>query len=320
MIKAFACYNLNEEERSGSSSGGIYPLAAGEILKKGGVVYAACYDSQLDVVHRRIEDINGIKSSQGSKYVASLLSDTFRDIARDIQNGRKVLFVGTPCQCAGLHSFLRQKGIERSSVILVDFICHGVPGKKAWEAYKESLSKKGQKLTAVNMRDKTTGWSHSEYAWRFTTEDGRETVVPRRQVPYMKGMLANLFLRPSCFECMFKGTERCTDITLGDYWGVWDLLPEMDDNKGTSLVLIHTANGSVLFDEIRDRIKCMETDPQKAGERNACLSLPTSYNPKRKAFFARLNQGEDFIDLVGDLAKDSLIRRIKQAIKKSLKI
>lgn len=316
ITRAFACYSLNEEERSHSSSGGIYPLIAREVLRNGGVVYAACYDNNLDVAHKLIENIDGVLDSQGSKYVQSSLSTSFRSIISRLNDGEEVLFVGTPCQCAGLVSLTNETKTPRSYLHIIDFVCHGVPGRVAWNGYKKSRSIDGNIIDSINMRDKSTGWTNGNYAWKETMVNGETTVTPRRQNPYMKGMLANLYLRPSCFACSFKGINRCTDITLGDYWGVWDHLPEMDDNKGTSLVLVHTEQGMRLFEGIKDFIKIADADIERAIKANSCIAEATKYNIKREEFFDRLNSGEDFITIVDDLTKTSLISKVKNKMVK----
>jgi len=319
VTKVYACINQNSSQRLLSSSGGVYPLIAEKILKQNGIVFAACYNEKLEVVHKAIIDEVDLSESQGSKYVCSKLGNIFKAIIDAVNFGRQVLFVGTPCQCAGLISFLAVNHIDREKVLVIDFVCHGVPGRRVWEGYKESLKKAGKKLATVNMRDKSSGWSQGNYSWKETTVDGRDIVTPRREVAYMKGMLSNLYLRPSCYECFFKGIDRETDFTLGDCWGIWNYNPEMDDNKGTSLLLIHTKKGNELFDSIRTSIKFVDVDIERIVLDNACIVRSTSQNEKRREFFTRLNQGEDFIKLVNDLTRLSLLGRTKQMLKSRIK-
>lgn len=315
-MKAYACYNLDEEERMTSSSGGIYPLLAKQVLNDKGVVFAACYDDNLCVKHECIKDLDMLRSSQGSKYVASSLGNTFKDVISMMEKGRMVAFVGTPCQCAGLESLIKEKRADRSKLLLIDFVCHGIPSRRAWEAYKESMKKKEPELATVNMRDKTSGWSRMNYSWKWRTKDGAEVVEPERNVPYMKGMLANLYIRPSCSYCSFKGFNRCTDITLGDCWGVWNFLPEMDDNRGTSLILLHTDRGTEYFKRIQNFIRKLEIDINSAVKYNPCLVQSTPFNAKRKEFFERIKKGEDFEKVVNDLTKINVLEKTKRKIKR----
>ena len=319
ITKAYACINQNNSQRLSSSSGGVYPLIAEKILEQDGIVFAACYNEKLDVVHKAIIDEVGLSESQGSKYVCSKLGNIFKAIVDAVNSGRQTLFVGTPCQCAGLISFLEANHIDREKVLVIDFVCHGVPGRRAWDGYKESMKKAGKELATVNMRDKSSGWSQGNYSWKETTVDGRDITTPRREVTYMKGMLSNLYLRPSCYECFFKGVDRETDFTLGDCWGVWNHNPGMDDNKGTSLLLIHTEKGNEFFDSIRNSIKFADADMERAIAGNACIVQSTSRNEKRSEFFKRLNQGEDFIALVNNLTRPSLLGRTKRMLKSGIK-
>ncbi len=315
ITRAFACYGLDEKERNFSSSGGIYPLIAKEILGHNGIVYSACYDDNLDVIHKRIKTVDGLCASQGSKYVQSRIGDTFLSVAQDMRNGKNVLFVGTPCQCAGLDSYVNGLKLNRTGLVLMDFVCHGVPSNAAWKAYKNKYAKNNDRLIFINMRDKSTGWRTGNYAWREVTESGKVNITPRRQVSYMKGMLANLYLRPSCFECHFKGIDRVTDFTLGDFWGVEKYLPELDDGKGTSLVLVHTEKGLSLFESIQHKIAFAAADISKAVEGNACLEESTKYNPKREEFFCRLNNGEEFVSIVEDLTRVSIGTKVMNKMK-----
>lgn len=317
--KAYACYNNDTEMRANSSSGGIYPLLASSIIQEGGVVFAACYDEKLNVFHKKIDKLDEIGLSQGSKYVSSTLGDTFQCIKKAAEKRKKVLFVGTPCQCAGLLSFIEMQKLNKEKIIVIDCVCHGVPGKVSWEAYKDSLAKKGFVLANVNMRDKSTGWTKGNYSWTLTDTNGSVATMNKNRNPFMKAMLTNLTIRPSCFECKFKGINRKTDITLGDYWGIWNHLPEMDDNKGTSLILIHTEQGMDLFNSITDKITLADAVIDKAVDGNSCIVESTKYNPKRREFFMRLHNGEDFTSIIEDLTKMSTKSKIKAKLYSLLK-
>ena len=320
MKAAYACYSLNNEVRFSSSSGGVYPMLAAEIINRSGAVYAARYNAHLDVVHTRITNVQDIGPTQGSKYVESFLDNTFSNVIKDMKAKKPVLFVGTPCQCAGLNSLIRYKGLDRNLVILIDFVCHGVPGRLAWNAYKEEISQKGNVLQSLNMRDKSSGWTHGNYSWKQVFESGLEVITPQRQVSYMQGMLSNLYLRPSCFKCKFKGIERCTDLTLGDCWGIWNYQPELDDNKGTSLVLIHTDRGMGLFDSIKCKVQYADTDIDRAIKGNSCIIESTPKTSKSKIFYDRVMHGEVFSRVVADLTHRSkgvlLARKLKSFISK----
>lgn len=314
--KAYACYNKDNNIRSKSSSGGIYYLLAREVLCKGGVVFAACYDG-LDVVHKRIDNDNELLDSLGSKYMPSELGDTFIAVKNELTNGRIVLFAGIPCQCDGLLSYMKRCNADCTNLITVDVICHGVPSKKAWKSYCDSLSATGFNLASVNMRDKSSGWK--SYSWRLTNTEGKSNMQSHYDNPYMKGFVSDIYLRPSCGNCRFKGVERQTDITLGDYWGVNKVQPNMDDDKGTSLVFVHSEAGQELFDAVSDSVVCTCALAEEAVKYNPSVVTSSNSSDKRTAFFQRSAGGEDFCGIVEELTKKTMSVQMKRKAKSMIK-
>ncbi len=289
MTRAFACYNKNPEGRKSGSSGGVYGLLAGKILNEGGCVFAACYEESLTVRHWEITSVEQLAESQGAKYVESALGDTFRQVRERVRAGAPTLFVGTPCQCAGLLRFL-EKPYE--NLLCVDLICHGVPSPLVWRAYLHSEAAKGDPVQAIHMRDKTSGWKN--YSWRIERQSGRCEVIRAENHPYEKGFLSNLYLRPSCYFCQWKGEQHKADITLGDYWGVSNYHPELDDDAGISLVLCHTQKGENALRAIRSELRCKETDLEKATAANRHYSQSAYLSQNRQLFFFLLQRNRDF--------------------------
>lgn len=312
--KGYACYNTDEHERLDSSSGGIYPLLAKNIIENGGIVYAAVYLG-MEVQHKRITKLSEISESCGSKYIPSKLGSIFLEIREELNDGKKVLFVGTPCQCEGLLSFVGKK----ENLICIDFICHGIPSKFAWEKYLEDINRKESAVLSVNMRDKSTGWSYMQYSFSGKLQDGRTIKEKFPYNHYLRGFVSDFYLRPSCYDCQFKGIERLTDITLGDYWGVWDLQPEMDDNKGTSLVMIHSDKGKTLFFNVKENMVYQEVHLRTAIEYNRSIVDSTKYTSKRELFFKRLYKGEEFCKIIDDMTGYTLKKRMFNKIKSLLK-
>ncbi len=314
--RVYACYNKNNEIRAKSSSGGIYYLLAEEVLGNGGVVFAACYEG-LNVVHKRIDDEGELLDSLGSKYMPSNLGDTFTDVKADLVAGRTVLFAGIPCQCGGLLSFLKNCKTDCMNLITMDVICHGVPSKKAWRSYCNSLRNTGFNLDSVNMRDKSSGWKN--YSWKLTDSEGESKTQLYFENLYMKGFVSDLYLRPSCSNCRFKGIDRTTDITLGDYWGVNKVQPDMDDDKGTSLVFVHSEAGMKLFDAISESVVCTSALIEKAVKYNPSAVASSSASSNRTEFFQRTASGEDFCDTVKEMTKKPIIVRMKGKLKNMIK-
>lgn len=318
-VKAVACYNKNNEERLKSSSGGIYTLIAREILKQQGIVFAAAYSGVERVEHIAVLNEKELEQTRGSKYIPSDLQHTFQRIKELLCEDKIVMFVGTACQCMGLKSYLKNAGCNTEKLLLVDFVCHGVPSKNAWRAFLETQKQKGYVLERVNMRDKSTGWSRYQYAWELHDDNGSKKCVPQEEVSFMKGFVNDLYLRPSCYDCRFKGINRMADITLGDYWGVWDLQPDMDDNKGTSLVLIHSNKGMSIMESIKNSIVSTEVDLNNAVRANPSIEHSAAFSQYRTEFFQRMHKCEDFDYIVNSLVQKKAAVGVKQKISRLFK-
>ena len=243
-IGVYAAKSYDEEVRKHSSSGGMFTHLAEAVINEGGTVFGARFDQQWNVVHARANSIEELEPLRGSKYVQSVIGNTYKEVKEQLLQGRKVLFTGTPCQIAGLKRFLRK---EYSNLLTVDVVCHGVPSPQVWTTYLSSvLRKQASPIMGISFRDKTFGWKK----YRLHISYAGSNKVPSAGNVYMKGFLKDLYLRPSCHACPARSGKSGSDITLGDFWGVHKHYPEMDDDKGTSLVLIHTAKGQALYDII----------------------------------------------------------------------
>lgn len=320
---AWAAVHTDDGIRGASTSGGVFTALSRWVLDRGGIVFGAAYDADFRVFHCAVEHPDDLQRLRGAKYAQSALGDTFRRVRASLREGRYVLFSGTPCQVAGLVSYLGRKD-ER--LILVDLICHGVPSPAVWQRYiswRGEQDADGQKPCRVNLRSKETGWPG--YSIRFDYPDGRHYTAPNTQDPYLRGFVGNLYLRPSCHACQFKGAARCSDFTLGDYWGVWDQMPEYHDGKGTSLVLLHTPQAKQLWNAIARQLRFAPADAAAALAENPSALTASPLTPKRAAFFAEDAQA-DFGTLVDTLcprpkppAKPTLLRRILRKLRRILR-
>ena len=282
---AFAAYSNDPEVRMSSSSGGIFTVVAGHVLDKGGVVFGAEWDDDYNVIHGYAQNKNELARFRGSKYVQSKIGDCYKHAERFLKQGRDVLFSGTPCQIAGLKSYLQK---EYENLCCVDIICHGVPSPKAWLkylAYREKLAK--APITSVNFRSKQKGWRNFSLSILFD-----DTMVYNKNLHkdiYLRSFLHNISLRPSCYACRFKGLSRASDLTLADFWGVESVLPHMSDDRGTSLVLVHSDKGKVLFDAAKNDIVFCKTELKEAIALNSAAVKSANKNPFRNLFFRDLN-------------------------------
>jgi len=242
-INIYAAWHLNENIRRESSSGGVFTALATEVLERGGVVVGAVFDKDRTVRHISIESVQELGRMRGSKYVQSALSiDLYREIEGYLEGGRYVLFVGTPCQVSGLNAALNK---EYDNLITFDLVCLGVPSPKLLESYLSFRMKSGLKVKNVRFRDKYLGWKKS-----FVMKLEYENESEERFVldPYITCFLRDGLLRESCYQCLYAKTERISDLTLADFWGVGKRYPQYDDDRGTSLVLVNSKKGVALLD------------------------------------------------------------------------
>lgn len=272
-LQTYAATNNNDAIRQDSSSGGIFTLLAEITIAEGGVVFGARFNDNWDVEHAYAESIDELAAFRGSKYLQSHIGNTYRQAQRFLNDERKVLFVGTPCQIAGLKHFLRK---DYPNLLTVDIICHGAPSPLVWKKYldetislnerKNSVSLRPQEVVAnrhahvegISFRNKKMGWKKYSFALQLSeaTADGEKNTVSLSYIfsenAYMQAFLSNLTLRPSCYYCPTKQGKSCSDITLGDFWGIEHIDPTIDDDKGLSLVLINTEKGQQTLKSLDD--------------------------------------------------------------------
>lgn len=277
-IKPFATYaatNPDEYVRSQSSSGGIFSLLAEYVIKRGGVVFGAAFNENWEVVHSYTGTIDGIVKFRGSKYVQSRIGTSFAETERFLKAGRNVLFSGTPCQIAGLKSFLRK---DYGNLLAVDCVCHGVPSPGIFREYLKSASR--PPISKINFRDKSTGWKH--YSVTVKSENAEMSQVYHSN-EYMQGFLSNLYLRPSCYDCHFRQGRSGSDITLGDFWGIDKIRPKLDDDKGLSLVIANNKQANELLRELGCDLTEMQLSD--AIKYNPSIAASVNIPTYRKLFF-----------------------------------
>lgn len=314
--RAFACINKNEEVRMSSSSGGIFTLIAEYVLDMGGVVFGAAFDNNLDVRHIEVKSKAELSRLRGSKYLQSVIGNSFRIAKKFLDEGKYVLFTGTPCQISGFKSYL---GKDYDNLILQDIVCHGVPSSMVWRKYldyrKSKINEKMNGEKMPNFRNKISGWY--KYCVSIYFENNKEYVEDHSFDIYMKAFLNDLCLRRSCYACHFKSLERESDITLADFWGVNNILPDMYDDRGTSLVLINSEKGMNILKKISCHMKYKEVDIDEAIKYNPSAVRSCSIPRKRGKFMNNIRT-KNFEKTVNKYAKESVILKIKILVKVTL--
>lgn len=313
--KAFAAYNKDKRIREKSSSGGVFTLLAEKILEQNGVVFGAKFDENFNVVHSYVERKEDLEVFRGSKYVQSKIGDTYKKAEELLKNRRLVLFSGTPCQIEGLKKYIRK---EYDNLYTQDIICHGVPSEKVHQKYLKYLEKSTKiAIQDVKHRTKINGWK--KWTVNITLKNGQNYQQEHGNDIYMKAFLRNISLRESCYRCAFKKKNRISDITLADFWGIENILPEIADDKGMSLVIINSEKGQELFSSVKDNLIAKETDFEKAVSYNPSMIKSEKTDKNRDKFFRDLDK-LDFDKLVKKyIPKKSLLRRVLSKCRKILK-
>ncbi|AGF54980.1 coenzyme F420-reducing hydrogenase, beta subunit [Clostridium saccharoperbutylacetonicum N1-4(HMT)] len=278
--KAFACIHKDIEVVKKSTSGGAFTAIAESICKEEYVIFGAALNENVRVVHKYIADIKDIDLFRSSKYVQSDISKSLKDVKTFLDKGKKVIFTGTPCQIAGIKSFLRK---DYENLITIDLVCHGVPSPLVFEKYKEYMEKiHNSRIKHVNFRDKTKKWDEHNMTIKF--ENG--AIYTKRGVDdaFEVGFYKHLYHRPSCHQCPFSRIPRVGDFTLGDLWGIDDIIPQINDKKGISLLLFNTKKSEAFVKEIKERAKLIEINLNDAVANNKNLIKCTEESPNRIEF------------------------------------
>lgn len=261
LLGVYAAKIKDLHKRALSQSGGLFIGLSDMILNDGGVVYGCVLDESLKAVHMRADDFKSRNRMCGSKYTQSEMQNIFKMVYEDLNAKKRVLFSGVSCQVSGLKSYLNGND---ENLICVDIICHGVPSPLIWKKYLEWKEAHYWRCIEAVFRDK------NKFGW-----GGRhmETLTLKRRSGRIKSIssdvYANLFyshefLRPCCYKCPYKSIHHPGDLTIGDYWGIKNTIPDFYDKKGVSLVLINSEKGLKLFEDIKGSLIYKETKIEDA--------------------------------------------------------
>lgn len=272
---AYAARHKDMNEIETSRSGAVFIAISDYILEQGGVVYGVGYTDHFRVVHKRATTKEERNEFKGSKYVQSDMNTVFRQVKKDLSEGKTVLFSGTPCQTSGLNSYIGKR--LRENLFLVDIVCHGVPSPFMWRDYISYLEKKqGSQICWVNFRDKKEyGWAAHHETFKFVKGGGK--------MSFTFLFYRHIMFRKSCGKCHFTNLRRTGDITIADFWGWEKTDPNFNaDDKGCSLVLLNTEKGRKLFEAVQDRLNLISAELDNCMQPN--MKYPSEVHPKREQF------------------------------------
>ena len=310
----YAARHKDIHEIETSRSGAAFIAISDYILENGGIVYGAGYKDHFRVAHKRATTKEERNEFKGSKYVQSDLGGIFRQVKDDLKQGNTVLFSGTPCQTAGLNSYIGKK--LRENLVLVDIVCHGVPSPYVWRDYLTYLEKKYKsKVVRVNFRDKSRiGWSGHIESYIFDNGIKIESTI------YTNLFYQNIMLRQSCGNCHYTNYKRPSDFTIADYWG-WEKISSNFniDNKGCSLLFVNTGKGQQIFEKIRNNLNYLITNSTLCIQPN--LQTPSKLHNNMVNFEEMYNQ-KGFVSVLkryGNKRWKYKIKMISNIIKQIIK-
>ena len=285
LPEVFAAKHKSDDVRMTCTSGGAFTALSDYILKQSGVIYGVDFDKDFYVCHKKAETADQRDRFKISKYVQSDLRNTFSDIKLTLSNEKSVLFTGTPCQTAGLRSFIENHPYAKN-LYTCDVICYGIPSPLIWQEYLHYLEKKyNDKLHCVQFRSKTFEWNRNNSGknFMFSTENSNEQHIDDDY--YSLYFSAQTIIRPSCYQCKFTDIKRASDITIADYWGIEKYVPAFTDSKGISLLLLNSAKGKILFEHVKHDFDYIERPVKECLTEQQRLHEPVKLPKDRPQFW-----------------------------------
>lgn len=278
----YAVKHNDEIIRMTSTSGGAFTAISDKILENNGIVFGVAFDNDWNVIHKMATNKQEREAFKGSKYVQSDLKNTYKEIEDILNSKRTTLFTGTPCQTAGLKRYLDMKNVDTEKLILCDIVCHGTPSPLIWKEHINLLEKKNKSsISEYYCRTKVGGWHSNNQMAIF--KNGKKDFKSLISQSYKRLYFLHYVVRPSCHNCKYTNLVRPSDITIGDFWGVEKVMPEYDDNKGVSLILINSDKGIDLFNSIDKNISYRGSNTHDCLQPQ--LQYPTKPSSRREEFW-----------------------------------
>ena len=312
VLDVYAAKHKSENVRMNSSSGGVFTAISDYVLENKGVVFGATLDKNIEVSHMKVTSKDERDRLRGSKYVQSNLKDTFNEVKQLLKQNIPILFTGTPCQVDGLKGYLRNE--DTSNLILCDIVCHGVPSPLIFNEYIkyiENITKKN--VIDYKCRDKSNGWhTHTE---KVVFSDGNEDNSSKVLSVYKNLFYSHNMLRPACHNCKYTNLNRGSDITISDYWGIEKSMPEFDDNKGITLILVNSDKGEKCFAEIEKMIEYRKSNTDDCIQPQ--LIRPSEISIERENFWRDYKKyGFEYISK--KYGRSDIISKIKRKVRTTI--
>ena len=315
-VEGYAAKNKQTEEQKKSSSGGIFSILAKQVLQDKGVVYGVAFNKECVAEHIKVETEEELEKLRGSKYVQSDTGHTYSEVKKNLQEGKKVLYSGTPCQIAGLKQFLGQ---DFENLYTVDLVCHGVPSPALFEKYKKNLEEKqASTIKNYNFRDKSKkGWGlHLKV--EYQNQKKYETFWTFDS--YYKSFLQGNTYRECCYHCKYANRKRVADITLADFWGIEKIDVTFYDKNGVSAILINSPKGKKLWEKVKEKVEYKPQEVEKIQQGNHNLKESTIRPAIRNVVYKGIKEKNyTAIEKENLQFKKELKDRLKQLVPETVK-
>lgn len=286
--KVYACKHKDNDIIYKSSSGGMFTAIANAFCDENYAIFGVEFDDKFNAFHSYITDISKIDKYRRSKYVQSSIGNSYNDARRLLEEGKKVLFTGTPCQIAGLKTFLNK---NYENLLTVDIICHGTPSSKVLNKYIQYMEKKNKsRIVDVKFREKV--FKHDRWdskCIKIKFESNKSIIENGDKNFYLKGFQTGLFYRPSCYRCKYANPVRNSDITIADCWGLQKYYPELNAHQGISMVVINSEKGEKVFNNFKTICSCIPLDDDYAVKENRQFREPAQKNNQRDFFYKNID-------------------------------
>ena len=310
--KVYACTIKDTINLKHSTTVALFFELSKVVILDGGIVYGAVYDGNMEVKHSVATNINDLEKMRSSKYVQSKIGNIYSDVKKYLNNNKTVLFSGTPCQIAGLYKFLKK---DYENLITIDVICHSVPSPKVYKDYIQNIEKKyNSKVTNINFRKKEKGWLNPYTEINFE-DNNINYLKPSIQDEWYRIFISHLTTRPSCNNCLYTSIDRVSDITIGDFWGIDKIKPEIKFDNGVGKVFLNTLKGESLFNKVKNIYDIYEMNMKDAIRPN--LIHPPEKHPLKDKYFKyykKYGYTRSYKKFVKENYYKKLLRKIKRKI------
>lgn len=302
---AYLLQHKDDEICRQSTAGGAFTGIASYVIEHGGIVFGVEMTENYKVRHTSVETIEELEKFRNSKYVQSRIGHAYQQARRELQTGRMVCFSGTPCQVEGLRHYL---GKDYENLVLVDVVCRAVPSPGVWNEYvKYETSKRGE-FSSIRFRDKTLGYQYS--TMELKGKDGKIYRAGIESQPWLRMFFSGMIIRPSCTECKFRSRYRNSDFTIWDCFPSYKFDKKLDESRGTTRVLVHSAKGKKILEEIKEDYIAEKSNVTEAVNGVKEMVSSPKRNDKTKQFYIDFNT-KDFAMVLNDYFKNTVSVELK---------